>query len=173
MEKKEKDNSRPPEPPETSRKIQFHLVQLIGIPLILIIPVLALFGVFGESEEKVGAANSEFEMQVEYPSRFRYKQINPLEVSLRNISSNKIPVLTVAFDRSYISEFSETQFTPDVKDVTGTNYKVELRDIEPGETRRVSVSLQGEHYGLHKGAVTALAENGSKAEVKVSTFIFP
>lgn len=173
MSKEEQNNQHPPKPPEFIRKFKFNLVQLIGIPIFLIIPVLALFGVFGESADKVRASSAEFEMQVEYPTRFRYKQVNPVEVSLRNTSSQIIPALTVSFDHFYISKFSETQFTPQVKEVIENSYKVELNYIQPGETRRVSVSLQGEHYGRHNGSITAETERGSRADVNISTIIFP
>lgn len=40
---------QPPEVPDIKRRIQLHPWQWIGIPLFLLIPILALFGVFGET----------------------------------------------------------------------------------------------------------------------------
>lgn len=169
----EEQIQKPPEPPEIKRKFQFYLIQWIGVPLLMVIPILALFGVFGESFQKANASNAEFDMTVEYPSRFRYKMTNPVEVSLTNKSSRPIQNLTVDFEHSYISKFSEVQFTPQPKEVTGDSYKIELTEIMPGETRRVSASLQGEHYGSHQGFVRAKSESGSGSEVQMETFIFP
>jgi hypothetical protein len=112
-------------------------------------------------------------MQVHYPVRFRYKTINSLEVSFTNTSSSTIPTLIVAFDQSYISRFSDVKFTPSPESVTGTDYRVRLNDIGPGEIRRVAVSLQGERYGLHRGNIRALTAKAGELQVSVSTFVFP
>ena len=50
----------------------------------ILVPVLALFGMFGETVDSMSAANAQLEMRVEYPTRFRYKMIDSITVSLHN-----------------------------------------------------------------------------------------
>lgn len=145
----------------------------MGIALLIVIPVLALLGIFGPGTYTITETVPGLEMQVEYPSRFRYKTISSLEVSLKNTSDHSLPLLTVAFDHTYISRFSEVQFTPSPESVTGTDYRVRVDNILPGEVRRVSVSLQAERYGRHQGNVRTLVNNNSGIRLPVSTFVFP
>ena len=80
---KQQATPQPPQPPEIRRRIAFHRTQLIGVPLLAIIPVLALFGVFGTTTGEARAESAELQMQVRYPTRFRYKVINSLTVEVR------------------------------------------------------------------------------------------
>ena len=110
---------------------------------------------------------------MEYPTRFRYKMIDAIDVSVFNASSETIPVVQVRFDRSYIEQFSTVTFTPSVKEIAADAYVVELNDLQPGETGAVSVTIQAEIYGNHSGTVTATSENADDLQVPVGTFTFP
>lgn len=154
------------------RRLQFPRLQLAGVALLLVVPILALLGVFGPSSHTVAETMPGLEIQVQYPTRFRYKTLSTLDVSLKNTSNRPLSPVTVAFDRVYISRFSQVQFTPSAKSVTATDYRVQL-DIPPGEVRRVSVSLQADRYGLHHGNISALAYGGPGILISVSTFVFP
>lgn len=170
-----KETQIPPvDAPESfRRRLQFPRFQLVGIALLLAVPVLALLGVFGPSSSTVIETVPGLHMQVEYPVRFRYKTVSSLEASFTNTSTSTIPLLTVAFDQSYISRFSNVQLTPSPESVTGTGYRVKLNNIGPGEIRRVAVSLQGERYGLHQGSVQAFTAKQPLLRVPFSTFVFP
>lgn len=173
MSKKKSGASQPPQPPEVARKLQFHLIQLIGLPVIMLIPILALLGAFGETVGSASASNAQLELRVEHPTRFRYKMIDEVTVSLTNSSSQAFPTLQVAFDRQYIEGFSTVTFTPAVSHITDEAYVVELTDLQPGETRMVAASIQAETYGNHSGVITVTPENGEALQVTVGTFTFP
>lgn len=162
-----------PEVPEIARKWQFHRLQMIGIPLIMLIPLLALFGLFGKTITTVSDTNTELAIHVTYPARFRYKTIDQAHVSVQNVSAQPIPVVRVYFDHGYINSFSTVTFTPDVKTVTDAAYIVELTDLQPQETRIISVQLQAEKYWQHKGEITATLTETAGVEVPLSTFVFP
>lgn len=153
------------------RRLQFPGLQLVGVALLLAVPILAVLGVFGPCSDTVAETMPGLEMQVKYPTRFRYQMFSTLEVSLENTSNRSPGPITVTFDRNYISRFSQVQFTPSVKSVTATDYRVQV-DIPPGEIRRISVSLQADRYGIHDGSVGARV-NGASILVPVSTFVFP
>jgi hypothetical protein len=81
--------------------------------------------------------------------------------------------VTVYFDRDYIDSFSTVTFTPDVKSITDVAYIVELSDLQPQETRIVSVQLQAEKYWRHEGEIMATFTETIGAEVSLRTFVFP
>ncbi|HEY3477015.1 MAG TPA: hypothetical protein VGK56_20520 [Anaerolineales bacterium] len=139
----------------------------------ILIPVLALLGMFGESYHEITTSNPDLEVQVRYPTRFRYKMIDAVTVSLTNISAQPFATAHIGFDREYVEGFSAVIFTPSVKHITDTVYLVELNDLQPGETRIISVSIQAEEYGRHKGTITVTPENWEALQVSIDTFTFP
>ena len=171
--KKKKEPSKPPQPPEVDKKFQIYTFQLIGIPLMILIPILALFGLFGESVESVRTSSQQLDMIVEYPTRFRFKMIDELTVSLSNASEQTLPSVLVSFDRQYIDGFSTVTFTPSVKSITDSDYIVEVSDLKPGQTRVITATIQAEKYGMHRGLISTGPEDGSDLEVSVATFTFP
>lgn len=154
------------------RKLQFHRAQRIGIPLIMLIPILALLGLFGESYAEVRASGDALELRVEYPIRNRYWMATFIEISVRNTSISAIEMLTVNLDRVYVDSFSETDFTPNVDDTTDEFYQIEFSDVQPNETRRVKIQLRGRDYGRQMGSIRATSDTDA-VEVAVDTFIFP
>lgn len=174
MAKKKKEAPKPSQPPDVNKKFQFYSFQWVGLPLILLIPILALFGLFGESVESVSTSNQQLDMSVEYPTRFRYKMIDEVTVSLSNVSEQAIPGVLVNFDRQYIEAFSTVTFTPSLKSISNLDYIMEISDLQPGETRVVTLTIQAEKYGLHRGVIsTAAPGEGSDLELPVATFTFP
>lgn len=144
--------------------------QWVGIGLIVLVPVLALFEVFGESESQARSANAELAIRVEYPTRYRYKQINTVQVSVQNVSGAPIDTVIVSFDSAYASRFSDVTFIPSAKEP----FAVELVDLRPGSTRLVWAELQAERYGRHQGTIKAYRVGGADtASVPVRTIIFP
>ena len=158
------------QPPSKPRHLTFHRFQWIALPLMLLIPVLALLGVFGESSDQVRDETGELSLYVDYPTRYRYKQINTVEVFVRNRTPETIDTVLVALDASYAERFSTLMFIPAATEP----FEVELLDVAPQETRRVWVEIQGEHYGRHRGDLKAYRPGAvDTARVSLSTFIFP
>ncbi|HSL30461.1 MAG TPA: hypothetical protein VK900_14775 [Anaerolineales bacterium] len=173
MAKKKKQHTEPPQPPSIERKFKLYPTQLIGIPLMILVPLLALLGIFGKTHHAVTASSPQLEMRVEYPTRFRYKMIDAVTVSLTNISAQPITALEASFDRTYIEGFSTVIFTPAIEQITETAYLIEVTDLQPGETRVVSVAIQAERYGMHQGAITVTPGAGEALYVMIETFTFP
>jgi hypothetical protein len=163
----------PPQPPEMERRIQLYPFQWIGIPLLFLLPVLALFGVFGAQSNTVQRASDLLAMQVEYPTRYRYKMIEPMAVNVSNLSGQTPVTITVDFSRSYIEQFSAVNFTPAVKEITQNSYRVELPNVPAGETRRIAVELQAEQYWRHAGNVAAAVVDEAPVVISVETWVFP
>lgn len=158
----------PPPPPAMEPKIRLSWRQWVGIPVMLAIPILALFGVFGESHTLAQSKSSTLEMTLSYPSRFRYRQMQPLHVTVRNLSSAIADTIKVSFDTAYISRFATVKFDPLPHDA----YTVDLIDVKPLESRLVSVELWGDDYGNHPGTIVARRGSDS-AIIHLRTLVFP
>ena len=158
----------PPRAPSIDAKIEWSWKQLIGFPILLAVPILALFGVFGESQARAHTTNGSLDMTVSYPSRFRYRQVQPLHVAVRNLSPVVADTVRVSFDTAYISRFSSVRFDPALRG----SYSVDLADVKPSESRLVSVELWGQDYGAHRGIITARHGTDS-VMVHIRTFVFP
>jgi hypothetical protein len=171
--KKKKEPSKPPQPPKVDKKFQIHAYQWIGIPLMMLIPILALLGLFGETVDMVSSSSQLLDVSVEYPTRFRYKMIDEVTVSLANVSEQTLPSVLVRFDRQYIDGFSTVTFTPSIKATTESDYLVEVSNLQPGETRVITATIQAEKYGMHRGSISTGPEDGGELEVSIATFTFP
>ena len=130
--------------------------------------MLALFGVFGSPHAAAHAASASVDVRVSYPARIRYRQLQPLNVSVRNLSSRVLDTITVSFDTAYISRFASVKLDPFP---TGA-YTVALTGVKPAESRLVAVELWGQDYGRHRGRV--VARNGADSAIaSFTTTVFP
>jgi len=151
------------------RRMEPGRVEYIGFPLLLVLPVMALFGVFGERLERATVRSAEIELRVQWPTRTRHEQIHDIEVVVRNVSARVIDTLTVGLDSAYLSGFSAVSVTPGAAHA----WEVELVGMHPGEARRVVVSIDARRHGRHTGPVTATAGGTDTARTVIDTFIFP
>jgi hypothetical protein len=158
----------PPRAPSIEPRVQLSAKQLVGFPIMLLIPILALFGVFGESEAHARAKSASLEMMVSYPSRMHYRQVQSLQVTVRNLAPTMADTVKVAFDTSYISRFTGVRFDPSAK----TAYVVDLTDVKPSESRLISVELEGQVYGSQRSRVVA-RHGADSAMVHLRTLVFP
>lgn len=159
----------PPEPPPLERRFRLGRLQMIGVPLLLVLPVLALTGMFGERAGQAAARSAELELHVEWPTHTRYKRADDIAVVVRNASARTLDTVTVTLDTAYLAAFSSRSITPGASHA----WVVELAGLRPGEARQVAVELTAHSYGRHAGPVTATAGGADTARVVLDTFIFP
>lgn len=156
--------------PDSPRRFQLHGYQWVGLPLLFLVPILALLGVFGETLERVEAAGIDLALEVEYADRYRYKQINTAEAWVENRSGMQLDTVVVAFDEAYARQFSTLTFIPSAT----KPFEVELYDLAPGERRLVWAELQAERYGRHTGDLRVYVPGrADTTSVTLSTFVFP
>lgn len=136
--------------------------------LILAIPVLASFNLFGETRTLVEARGSSITVTVDYASRMRHGSLDVFAVLLTNGAGSPLDTVRVEFDSSYIAKFTEPQFLP----AESRAFEVELADVAPGETRRVQVGLRANAYGRHRGRV-AVTHSSDSVDVVLETIVFP
>lgn len=163
--------SQPPfRVPEQPRRIKLHGFQWIGLPFLLAVPIFAILGVFGETWVRADATGTGLSLSLEYPARYRYKQINTLELRVRNTTAATLDTVVVALDTAYASRFSTLMFVPSAR----APFEVELLDLEAGEVALVWIELQAERYGRHRGVLEARSSGlPDTVRVPLSTYIFP
>ena len=160
--------SKPAAAPEIRRRLAFTRKQLVGLPLLVAIPILSLFGVFGETLADVHAASRSVTIDVRYPTRLRYRQVQPLDIVVRNTSRQLIDTIEVSLDTAYVSRFSGVRIEP----VPRIAFVVAMTDVRPGESRLIAAELGAERYWLHRGHIRA-ATRTDTATVTVRTVVFP
>jgi hypothetical protein len=164
----EEESPKPSQPPEIERRIELRWPQLVGIPLIALLPVLAATGVLGEHWTKRESESARFRTIVEYPSLVRAKLSKPITVSIENRSAQSLDTVDVTFDSSYVERFAAADFIPSPHD----SYVVSLTDVKPGETRRVHLLLEADLVGRHEGRIVVRTRDDS-ASVNIRTTVFP
>jgi hypothetical protein len=173
MGDREPSHPEPPRPPEIERRIQLSRVQQIGIPLLLLFPILALFGVFGNTLGTATNTSGPIELTVEYPNRTRYQARQAIEIAVRNTTDQALTGVTVNLDRDYLDAFEDVTFTPEVTAITDAAYHVDLTDLPPGDVRYLTVELRPHSYWAHQGTISAGSPEAESTDVEVRTFVFP
>ena len=164
----ETEDGEPARPPEHDRGIELNPLQLIGLPALALIPVLAMAGVFGESWTSKGAESPALQVLVDHPSRFRARLSKPLAVLVHNRSGTSLDTVRVTFDSTYMDRFTGISFVPDADEA----YVVSLTDVKPGERRRVQLEIDGGRMGRHSGRVVVSTRSDTTV-VPLRTMVLP
>lgn len=168
MAPRKKRASEPPELPPLNRGLRFGRWQMVGLAIMISIPVLAAFEVFGEGSSSAGHSGATLALSAEYPSRVRHGTPEEVTVLVTNRGPSPLDTVTVHFDSSYVARFTDPQFLPSTTDA----YEVELAGVGPGETRTVRLGVRANEYGRHRGRIVA-SHGGDTAYVSIGTIVFP
>lgn len=166
--RRKKQRSEPPELPELRRRLRFGAWQMLGLGALFLIPLLALFKVFGQGDALVTGRSRALELTVEYPPRLRHGTSEVIVAVVRNSSGALLDTVTVIFDSSYVSGVAEPRFTPPVTRA----FELDMEDVRPGESRRIELAFYAEEYWWHRGEILAV-HGGDTVRVNVQTFVFP
>lgn len=166
--------AEPPSPPQVPAHVSIGRVQAIGVPLLALLPAVALTGLLGEREEHAGSVSAGgVSLQVDYPAVLRFRTLHELRITVANQGDTPMPMTTLQIDHSYLRAFTRLQTTPKVDVVTPQHHEVTLGPLAPGEARRVVATLEADNYGRHAGRVRLTAQPGSDVAVDVSTLVLP
>lgn len=158
----------PDELPVMKRRLRFGAWQVAGLVLVGLIPVLAMFKVFGAGQTFETEQSGVLSLAVDYPSRIRFGSAEAITLLVTNTGGSLVDTVLVRFDSNYVARFTEPQFTP----APVRAYEVELTGMAAGESRRVVFAFYAADYGRHRGYVAA-SRRGDTARVMISTFVFP
>lgn len=143
-------------------------MQIVGLGVLTLIPILAIFKVFGDGDASVSGRSATLALTVDYPPRLRYGTAEVLVAEVTNSSAAVMDTLKVIFDSTYVGKLAEARFAPPVSRA----YELDLLNVRPGESRRVELDFYAEQYWSHGGSVLA-AHGGDTARVMVQTFVLP
>lgn len=163
----------PPSAPDIPRQWKFYNYQYIAIPLLLLIPLLALLGVLGETSTTVEVEEAGIMLRVHYPDRAHYEAYNHIKVIVRNQSGSDLSGVVVEFDRDLFEKFSQLNVNPALSEITETSFRVELDAIEAGGERAVTLDYQPDMNGEHDGWVRLTADGIAPVQADLSMFVFP
>lgn len=163
----------PPQAPEMPRQWKFYRFQYVALPILLLIPILALMGVFGETAATIEAVSAGFIVRVQYPDRAHYEANNQIVVTLRNETGRDLSNVSVEFDRKLLDQCSELSFNPALKEITESVYRVEVGGLRAGGERVVTLDYQPDMNGHHDSWVRAGADGISPVQAAFSMFVFP
>ena len=163
----------PPKAPEIPRQWKFYNYQFIVIPLLLLIPLLALFGVLGETSTTVEAANEGLVLRIIYSDRAHYEAYNHMQITVRNESGADLSNVAVELDRGLLDHFSQLSINPALTEITETVYRVELDTVEAGTERVITVDYQPDMNGSQNGWVRLIADGIAPVQAAFSMFVFP
>lgn len=159
---------RPPEAPEHHPRTRIPLGQMIGVPFIMLLPVLAIAGVFDDRRAVVTDASESLSVRVEYPARTRHRVVNAISAWVMNHSASTMDTVFLSLDATYVEHFTDLVFTPDVSRA----YRIELTDVAPGETRLVQVELRAHSYG-NPSTEVSVVHGRDTVGVRIGTTILP
>lgn len=165
----------PPSAPAVAPRVRMHREELIGMVALALLPLLALLGLFGPGDGEARAAGDVLALEVTYPERVRRGMPATLEARVTNRSAATLPTVALDPGGAFADAFTSVQVTPPP---AGT-YDVVLRDVRPGETRRVIVALTAHEAGRHEGTVVATPGDaagepaGAPVRVPIHSRVFP
>ena len=163
------ENKSPPEGPDVERRVRLLKFQWIGIPILLLLPiVLAATGLLGERWATRTATAGPLDVSVQWPTSIRYKQLNDIQIHVRNRSAVTLDTIDIEVDTSYASRFSTVQAIPSFERA----YALALTDVRSGSSALGIIELQAERYGRHTGMVTISAGRDT-IRIPLHTTIFP
>ena len=157
-----------PPTPEIGRRIRFAPLQAIGVPVLMLIPVLGLLGLFDTSAARVQSESGGYSLDVVYPSRFRHRPLEALRITVRNGTGAEIQKLAVKVSRQYADAFENVTFAPEPKEIDAKHVVFEFESVAAGESRIVEMQMQSLRTGSQNAEVIA-----GPASVRFSTFVLP
>lgn len=158
----------PPEPPPGSARLRLTRLQRLGLPVLFLIPILALFGLLGEHFAMAHARGAGVTLDARYPDRAHYRQPLSIRLHVRNDSPQKMDTITVVLDSAFMSGFSDVS----VSTTLNGAYVARLTGLAPGESRQLNAMVSGERAGRHAGSISVSTPLGT-VRTPAATFVFP
>jgi hypothetical protein len=166
-------SQKPPKIEPIKARFLMYPYQWIGLPLLLLIPILALFGVFDRNETSVTQQSDALTLNVESFTLNRYKMSGYIAVTVENTGDVPLSEVTVSVSRSYIEAFADVSTSPPITHITDEQYVFVLPALEAGQTHTIDIQFLADRYGVHKGTVEAQINAGETVQVAVQTLVLP
>lgn len=163
----------PPPPPEIPRRLQFHRSQLMLLPLMFVIPLLALSGLFGGTRQREEIHLRGVTLAVEFAPRDHLEDWGRMHVTVANRSPAPLRDAQAEFSRDLLDPLWQPSFHPPLRRIDGDWYVVPLGDVPPGETRAVTLDYRSTRPGRLAGAVRGRAGDEVLIELPLAITVLP
>ncbi len=162
-------SERPAQPPLLRARPRLTRAQRLGLPLILLIPLLALAGFFGEGRSAADAIAGDMHVVANVPTRFRYRQRMTLDVAVTNVGRRALDSVRAYIDSAYLARFSDVLVEP----TPSASGVVALGSIPPGQSVWLRATLDGDRSGSIHGQLLVWTARGDSARVPLTSVVFP
>jgi hypothetical protein len=159
---------QPESPPPLKRRWMFHRTQALGVPLLAVLPLLAISGAFGPSTDKVHAQGNGLRIEAEAPTRMRYKTTERLRLRVTNLGDATARP-TLFLEHAYLEAFTKVVAHPAPRAIQNGQLVFDVGPLAGGSTAEVAIQLEAEKYGRVPGF--AALEGGPR--VIFDTFVIP
>ena len=145
-----------------------HRIELVGIILLALLPLLAVLGVFGPASGEGQASGGQLQVRVEHPTLMRFQNLERLRIVVTNEGAESVQDIRIAIDPDYVEAFSGASFEPQ----PDQPYSFEVAELRPGEQRLFTTELTANEFGRHEGRLT-FESPGAAGTAQFHTFVFP
>jgi hypothetical protein len=163
----------PPPPPEIERRLQFHREQWLLVPLMFVVPLLALLGVLGGTRERAAIDLGGITLTVEFAPRDHLEDWGRIEVTVVIRSPAPLLDARVEFTRDMLDRLWQPTFHPPLRRIDAGWYVVPLGEVPPGEARAVTLDYRSTDPGRLAGAVRVRSGDAALAELPLAVTVLP
>jgi len=156
------------QPPQVTRRLHFRRLQWFGVPLLAILPAMALSGLFEPQVSQQQVQRGGLRMLVQYPTRLLIRERATVEIQIDNQSSRTADGIHVVLPREYFEAFTDAHVLPS-PDRHECNPQARL---SPGEGCRLAINFEAERYWQHQGDVVAKV-GGQSLKISLRTLVYP
>jgi hypothetical protein len=149
--------------------IRLSTAQWLGLPVMGVLPILALLGTFGPRSEPSVAKTGALRISGSLPTRVHFRQRATIVVSLRNLDTNAVSDVRLHLDTAYLGALSNVVVTP----ALSADGAVHLGTLGPGASASVAIDAEGDRVGTHRGVLIATDAVGDSARLALTTTTFP
>lgn len=172
------DISLVPRPRHYARELRLGALEWVGIPLLSLLPLLALAGLLGPSSAlksaRIATANSALSVQLVYPSRLRRVTDGELLVTVSNAGPGELRELVLSLDEAYLLRFGRVQSLPAADSVDSGARRIALPVLRAGESTSVRLSLEADDWGRLPGWIElGVGRAPVRARLSFDTLVLP
>ncbi|PCC71989.1 hypothetical protein SAMN02745121_08032 [Nannocystis exedens] len=168
-----REHEHPPPAPEIERRLQFHRPQLLLMPLMFAVPILALLGLLGGPRVREEIDLGGVHLAVEYAPRDHLEDWGRVYVTVVNRSPAPLADARAEFARALLDALWQPSFQPQLARIDGEWYVVPLGDLPPGATRAVTLDYRSTDPGRLNGSVRVRAGDEALAELPIHIAVLP
>jgi len=169
----------PPPPPRFQRRLSLGAGEAIGMPLLALLPALALAGLLGPADEQrsmpLTLGNARLLVRVRLPARLRDQGSGSIRIEVANTGTQALPELGLGIDERYLAAFSRADIQPAVAAQSRSGgLRWALPALQAGEHTQVQIRLDADAWGRQPGWI-ALTGPGDAllARLDFTTFVLP